>query len=123
MPSSPPRVPRKVFARTMVESNTVKYRVYEIKMSDEASCTLEKQLAANEMTLGEYACAALQYAVEHPVEAKHAYEELAAHPEDALDIRLVRYYPVFNGEKEAQARRRKLAEEVADNGKNAGPKP
>lgn len=64
-----------------------------------------------------------EYAIEHPVEAKHAHEELAAHPEDALDIRLVRYYPVFKGETEAQARRRKSAEEAVDNKRSAGPKP
>ena len=100
--------------RENAEDERIKYWLYEIEMSDKANQLLEKQLALCEMTLDEYACAALQYAIDHPAEAKRVNEELAAHPEEQLNIRLVRSYPVYKGETEAQAKRRKLAEEAAE---------
>ena len=92
----------------------VKYWMYELEMSDAADQVLEKQLALCEMTLDEYACAAVQYAIDHPAEAKRYQEDMATHPEEQLDIRMVRCYPVYKGETEAQARKRKLAEEAAE---------
>ena len=96
------------------DDGRVKYWIYELEMSDAANQVLEKRLAHCEMTLDEYACAAVQYAIDHPEEAKRFQEDMAAHPDGQLDIRVVRCYPVYNGETEAQARKRKLAEETVE---------
>lgn len=95
----------------------IKYWIYELEMSEEANRMLEKQLALCEMTLDEYACAAVQSVIADPQGARRFHEELKTHPEDGLDIRLIRYYPVYKGETEAQAKRRKIAEETAGKGK------
>ncbi len=95
----------------------VKYWIYELEMSEETNRVLEEQLALCEMTLDEFACAAVQNVIADPQGAKQLHEELKTHPEDGLDIRLVRYYPVYKGETEAQAKRRKLAEETAGKGR------
>ena len=92
----------------------IKYWIYELEMSEEANRVLEGQLALCEMTLDEYACAAVQNVIADPQGARRFHEELKAHPDDGLDIRLVRYYPVYKGETEAQAKRRKLAEEAEE---------
>lgn len=102
--------------RKMEDDDRIKYWMYEIEMSDEMNRLLEEQLALREMTPDEFACAAAQHVIDHPAEAKRFHEEYSAHPDERLDIRLVRYYPVYKGETAAQARRRKFAEEAAEAG-------
>ena len=102
--------------RKMEDDGRIKYWMYEIEMPDEMNRLLEEQLTLREMTLDEFACATLQHVIDHPAEAKRFHEEYNAHPVEQIDIRLVRYYPVYKGETEAQARRRKLAEEAKEAG-------
>lgn len=99
--------------RKTEEDEKIKYWIYELEMSDAANRILEEKLARCEMTLDEYACTALQYMIDHPEELKRLKEELDSHPNESPDVRVIRYYPVFKSETEAQARRRKLAEEAA----------
>lgn len=64
------------------------------------------------MTVSEFFQAAVLSAVQNPVETAAIQEEWKQNPEGNLDIRLVRHYPVYKWETEAQARKRVIAEEA-----------
>ena len=92
----------------------IKYWIYELEMSPETEAVLKARLAELEMTLDELAEAAITAAMENPEKTKTMYEEYLKDPHANLGIRVVRTYPVFRGETEAMAKKRKLAEEAAE---------
>lgn len=92
----------------------IKYWIYEIEMSDEANQSLKKQLELCEMTLDEYAEAVLRRMIDNPEETWRIHEEMGTSVDEPSEIRLIRFYPVYKGETEAQAKRRKLAEEATE---------
>jgi|GEM_PF-6003985 len=91
----------------------IKYWVYEFDMTEEMSDTVNRVLEACEMTLDEFFAAAIQSALDDPEGTRKACQEMAENQENNLPINLVRLYPVYRDETEAQAKRRKLAEEAA----------
>lgn len=91
----------------------IKYWIYEFDMTEEMSNAINRVLEACEMTLDEFFAAAVQSALNDPEGTKEACREMAENPENYLPINLVRFYPVYRDETEAQAKRRKLAEETS----------
>ena len=89
----------------------IKYWIYELEMSEETSKAINRVLIACEMTLDEFFAAAVQSAIDDPEGTRVACKEYEEHPESFPDINIVRFYPVYREETEAQARHRKLAEE------------
>ncbi len=92
----------------------IKYWIYEFDMPEETAKGVDRLLAECEMTLDEFFTAAVENTLSDPECAKKAYREMETHPENNLKISLVRAYPVYRDETEAQAKRRKLAEEIQD---------
>ena len=91
----------------------IKYWIYEFEMPDKTRQELEAICEACEMTMDEFFEAAVRDAIHRaktdPEGFKKSCMEFWQTAED--EIRLVRYYPVYKGETEAKALRRKLAEE------------
>lgn len=66
------------------------------------------------MTVDEFFEAAVLSAIQNPAESAAAIRrEQEQHPDEDCGFRLVRKYPVYIGETEAQARKRAIAEEEA----------
>lgn len=99
---------------------SIRYWVLEFEMPPEVKANFEKIARDNEMTPDEFFEASLLSALEHPAETaaaiRKAYEQ---NPDEDFGIRLIRKYPVYKGETEAQAHKRALAEEAADKAKKA----
>lgn len=94
------------------EDDNIRYWIYEFEMPQEKKDKLEEIARENEMTVDEFFQAAVLSAIEHPKEAAATIRREQDSDEDC-DIRLVRKYPVYKGETEAQARKRAIAEEEA----------
>ena len=94
--------------------DSIRYWNYEFEMSPQmhrAFCEIFKKL---ELTPDEFFQKVVADALKDPEATRRRHEELETHPELLPDIRLVRFYPVHVDETEAQARKRKLAEEAAE---------
>lgn len=100
-----------------IEDENIKYWIYEFSMPWEKKLEFDRACAMCEMTpdefLEEAVTDALRRAGTDPEGLKRDRKEIEEHPKSGLQIHLVRYYPVFKGETEAQALKRKLAEEAA----------
>ena len=100
-----------------IEDENIKYWIYEFSMPWEKKLEFDRACAMCEMTPDEFLEAAvtdvLGRAKTDPEGLKRDRKEIEEHPEQELQMHLVRYYPVFKGETEAQALKRKLAEEAA----------
>lgn len=100
-----------------IEDENIKYWIYEFSMPWEKKLEFDRACTMCEMTPDEFLEAAvtdaLRRADSDPEGLKRDRKEIEEHPELGLQIHLVRYYPVFKGETEAQALKRKLAEEAA----------
>lgn len=96
---------------------SIKYWIYEFQMPEPYKKKLQQRAASLEMTMNEYIEAMLAHALEHPEtsqDAASAINGLKPNPQvdsDLLGINLVRIYPVYQGETEAQALKRAREEE------------
>lgn len=96
----------------------IKYWIYEFNMPLDQKLEFDRVCDQLEMTPDEFIEAAVTSAVwraEHDPEGfKRDLESGKEHLQHGMQIELVRYYPVFVGETEAQARRRIIAEEESE---------
>lgn len=98
----------------------IRYWNYEFEMPQEAKDNLEKIAADNEMTTDEFFEAVILSAIQHPAEtAEIVQREQNQYSDEELEICLVRQYPVHKGETRAQARKRAIAKEEAEERKKA----
>ena len=98
------------------DDDRIKYWIYEFEMPDETRTEIETYCETHELTADEYFEAAVRYCMDlsrqDPEVFNKIRDEMQAIKEDEYKIRLVRMYPVYKGETEAQALKRKLAEEA-----------
>lgn len=101
------------------DDTKIKYWIYELEMSEKARQEYKATCALYEMTEDELFQFIVLDAIRKAKEDPEGYKQLclAAQEESEYEIRLVRYYPVYKGETEAQAYKRKLTEEVAEKNK------
>ena len=69
------------------------------------------------MTSDEFVQATFRYAMDHPEESEREAKLQQIQKANSLGIRLVKMYPVYQGETEAQALRRAVKEEMQRNEK------
>ncbi len=97
------------------EYDRIKYWIYEFEMSEKKLQEFEAVCALHELTPDEFMEAALRDAIHRAKTDPEGYRKSVMEMQQSEDdeIRLVRCYPVYKGETEAQAYKRKLAEEKA----------
>ena len=99
-----------------IEDERIKYWIYEFEMPIKVRQEVEAVCALHELTPDEFFEAAVLHGIEQakadPEGVRKKILESEKDPELG-QIHLVRYYPVYKGETEAQAYKRKLAEEAA----------
>ena len=96
------------------EDLQIKYWIYELKMSEETKELLDEICEKDRLTYDEFYEEALKEIIRRTEENPEGYKEYLR---DSLknnesDTEVVRYYPVYQGETEAQALDRKLKEEA-----------
>lgn len=100
------------------EDENIKYWIYEFEMPWEKKLEFDRACAMCEMTPDEFFESAVEDALRRaksdPEGLQKDKKEILEHPELRLQMRVVRSYPVYKGETEAQALKRKLAEEAAE---------
>ena len=100
------------------EDENIKYWIYEFEMPWEKKLEFDRACAMCEMTPDEFFESAVEDALRRaesdPEGLQKDKKEILEHPELGLQMRVVRSYPVYKGETEAQALKRKLAEEAAE---------
>ena len=109
----------KTMAKTADEADgRIKYWICEFEMSEEAADAFEATCARNEMTHDEFMEAVLRNAIHYAETDPEGFKKkmLASQQNADDEIRLVRCYPVYKGETQAQACRRKLREEEEEAG-------
>lgn len=85
----------------------IQYWVFEFQFSEEKKKALDGLTAKYQMTYDEFFNAAIIRLIEHPEE----FATLGALRElDGEEIKLIREYPVFEGETEEEARNRAIRE-------------
>ena len=98
------------------EDKQIKYWIYEFSMSEKTRQEFDELCAFNEMTADEFFQAAvldvIRRAKDDPEGLKQDIMENCKAP--ATEIQLIRCYPVYRGETEAQAYKRKLTEEAVE---------
>ena len=98
--------------------NDIRYWIFEIEMSEEAKRIFDEICEQHELTPDELFRFALEDAIHRAKTDPEGYrkeiEEFKARVDDDCYAHLARYYPVRRNETEAQARKRKLAEEKAE---------
>ena len=98
------------------EDENVKYWIYEFEMPEKTRQEFEAICALHELTTDEFFQAAVSDAIRKAEADPEGYKKSCIEAQELTesDIRLVRFYPVYKGETEAQAYKRKLAEEAAE---------
>lgn len=100
-----------------IEDEHIKYWIYEFESTQEKKLELERAAAKCCMTPDEFFEAAVEAGLREadadPDRYGQARKERIRQAEHEMGIRLIRFYPVFKGETEAQALKRKLTEEAA----------
>ena len=95
----------------------IKYWIYEFEMPDTVKAEIEARRKQYELTRNEFFEALVRsygdLERKDPEEFNKMRNEMRALNEEECEIRLARIYPVYKGETEAQALKRKLAEEKA----------
>ena len=86
-------------------------------MPDEEKKRLLDMAASLGITTDEFVQASVRYAMDHPEESEKEAVLQQIQQANALGIRLVKMYPVYQGETEAQAYRRAVKEEMQRNEK------
>ena len=95
----------------------IQYWIYEFQMPDEEKKRLLDMAASLGITTDEFVQASFRYAMDHPEESEREAKLQQIQRANALGIRLVKMYPVYQGETEAQAYRRAVKEEMQRNEK------
>lgn len=95
----------------------IQYWIYEFQMPDEEKKRLLDMAASLGITTDEFVQASFRYAMDHPEESEREAKLQQIQKANALGIRLVKMYPVYQGETEAQAYRRAVKEEMQRNEK------
>ena len=121
---------REYYERMVQERNqmrreeNIRYWIYEFSMPLETKQKLDRICASYEMTMDEFfqsaVAAAIRRAETDPEGLRREWEEIEAGSESGMEIQLVRCYPVYQGETEAQALNRKLAEETEQESDDPG---
>lgn len=93
------------------QERDIDYWIYEFQMPDEDKKRLLDMAASLGMTSDEFIQASFRYAMDHPDESEKEAKLQQIQQANALGIRLVKMYPVYQGETEAQAYRRSKEEE------------
>lgn len=93
------------------QEREIDYWIYEFQMPDEEKKKLLDMAASLGMTSDEFIQASFRYAMDHPDESDKEAKLQKTQQANALGIRLVKMYPVYQGETEAQAYRRVKREE------------
>lgn len=83
------------------------YYIYEFEMPQEMADQFERVAAERGLTTDELFCRTLGYYINHPEELKKLKDEFDGQPEV---VKIVRQYPVMDGESEAEAKLRALKE-------------
>ena len=98
----------------------IKYWICQFEMSEKTKQEFDSVCTAYELTPDELFEAAIKYALHRAKTDPEGIKKSCAEAAEASDsdIRLIRIYPVYKGETEAQALKRKLAEEAAENNEN-----
>ena len=91
----------------------MKYTIMEFNMLPETEAELRKIAKENEMTLDDVVEVGMRGMIANPAQIKEMVQYYQDHPEEYSDITFVREYPVLHGETEAQARKRRIADERA----------
>ena len=92
------------------QEREIDYWIYEFQMPDEEKKKLLDMAASLGMTSDEFIQASFRYAMDHPDESDKEAKLQKIQQANAQGIRLVRMYPVYQGETEAQAYRRTVEE-------------
>ena len=95
----------------------IQYWIYEFQMPDEEKKRLLDMAASLGITTDEFVQASFRYAMDHPEESEREAKLQQIQKANALGIRLVKMYPVYQRETEAQAYRRAVKEEMQRNEK------
>ena len=93
------------------QERDIDYWIYEFQMPDEEKKRLLDMAASLGMSSDEFIQASFRYAMDHPDESEKEAKLQQIQQANALGIRLVKMYPVYQGETEAQAYRRVKEEE------------
>ena len=93
------------------QTKEIDYWIYEFQMPDEEKKRLLDMAASLGTTSDEFIQASFRYAMDHPDESEKEAKLQQIQKANALGIRLVKMYPVYQGETEAQAYRRSKEEE------------
>ena len=96
----------------------IQYWIFEIEMSDKTQQEINDVCIRYKLTLDELFEAAFLNGIREAKADPEGFKQKCREcdQDSAADVRLVRCYPVFQGETDAQAYRRKLAEESAEKG-------
>ena len=100
-----------------IEDENIKYWIYEFEATQEKKLELERAAAKCCMTPDEFFEASIEAGLRKvKTDSEGSDRQYREQPQETerVGIRLVRFYPVFKGETEAQALKRKLAEEAAE---------
>lgn len=92
------------------QEREIDYWIYEFQMPDEEKKRLLDMAASLGMTSDEFIQTSFRYAMDHPDESEKEAKLQQIRQANALGICLVRMYPVYQGETEAQAYRRAVRE-------------
>lgn len=121
---------REYYERMVQERNqlrgeeNIRYWIYEFSMPLEMKQKLDRICASYAMTMDEFFQSAVAEAVrraERDSEGlRREWEEIESDSESGMKVQLVRCYPVYQGETEAQALNRKLAEETEQEADDPG---
>ena len=95
----------------------IQYWIYEFQLPDEEKKRLLDMAASLGITTDEFVQASFRYAMDHPEESEREAKLQQIQKANALGIRLVKMYPVYQGGTEAQAYRRAVKEEMQRNEK------
>ena len=102
------------------EDENIKYWICQFEMSEKTKQEFDSVCALYELTPDELFEAAIKYALHKAKTDPEGFKKSCTEAAEASDseIRLIRIYPVYKGETEAQALKRKLAEEAIENSKD-----
>ena len=98
------------------QERDIDYWIYEFQMPDEDKKRLLDMAASLGMTSDEFIQASFRYAMDHPDESAKEAKLQQIQQANALGIRLVKMYPVYQGETEAQAYQRAVKDEMQRKG-------
>ena len=96
------------------DDDRIKYWIYELDMPEEKKKEIEEFCTLHELTIDEFAEAAVRHFIDREKSDPEGLRKDMEEMEKDSEIRLIRCYPVYKGETEAQALKRTLAEEARE---------